>query len=280
MSTGTAIWLDGAPASALPLPDRGLDFGDGLFETLLLRRGQVLFPELHFKRLERGLQVLGFPAACLRSARDQLEAVATAIARLGWNWTALRLTMTRGAGPRGYAPPPQPLPRILLAAVELDRDCAQMHPAASLSLASIAWPAQPALAGIKHTNRLEQVLAAREYVCAGADEAVMLDQAGQVVSAVAGNLFALSGGRLLTPPLDGCGIRGTRRELVVHDWAPAVGLQVGERALTPRDLEAADEVFYSNALLGVRPVARFGTRTWREHTLCRALHEQFRKGLP
>ena len=273
------IWLDGAASPALPLPDRGLDFGDGLFETLLLRRGQVLFAERHFERLERGLQVLGFPA-CLQRVKEQLEAAAAAIALRGWHWTALRLTLTRGAGPRGYAPPPQPQPRILLAAGELDRDCTQMLPAASLSLASIAWSTQPVLAGIKHLNRLEQVLAAREYSAAGSDEAVMLDQAGQVVSVVAGNVFALAGDRLLTPPLRACGIRGTRRDLVLQAWAPALGVPVAECALSVRDLEAADEVFYCNALLGVRPVARFGDRVWRRHPLCHALHEQYGRALP
>ena len=98
MIAPTGIWIDGEPATALPLPDRGLEFGDGLFETLLLRRGQLLFSELHLQRLQAGLQVLGFPD-CLEQARRYLVQAA---AQLDYHkWAALRLTLTRGSAPRG-----------------------------------------------------------------------------------------------------------------------------------------------------------------------------------
>jgi 4-amino-4-deoxychorismate lyase len=277
--TPTATWVDGARAEALPLPDRALAFGDGLFETLLLRRGDPLFTDLHMQRLQRGLQVLAFPD-CLATAGEQLLVATGAVRNLGWPWAALRLTISRGPGPRGYAPPVATKPRIIITASELPDDCQQMAPAATLSLATVRWPTQPVLAGLKHLNRLEQVLAAAELRAAGTDEAVMLDQSGQLVSVVAGNLFLLHKGRLQTPVLTDCGIAGTRRQLVMDQWARALGLPVQECSLSLQDLESADEVFYCNALQGLRPVASFGRCHWSSHTVCQALFEQYQGELP
>jgi 4-amino-4-deoxychorismate lyase len=251
-----------------------VDFGDGLFETLLLQRGDPLFIDLHIARLQRALQALAFPD-CLDTVQRQLALAASEVRDLGWCWTALRLTVSRGSGPRGYAPPVLTRPRIIITASELPHDCRQIGPPATLSLATMRWPTQPALAGLKHLNRLEQVLAAAERRAAGTDEAVMLDQSGRLVSVVAGNLFLLHEDRLQTPLLTDCGIAGTRRRLVMEQWAGALGLPVQESALGLQDLEAADEVFYCNALQGLRPVASFGRRHWSSHTVCQALFDQY-----
>lgn len=274
----TAVWLDGTPAKELPLPDRGLDFGDGLFETLLLREGVPLFLERHRDRMARGLQALYFPECQSRIERD-LQHACQAVAENGWPWTALRITVTRGSGPRGYAPPDPAVPRVLIFATRLNADPLTMAAPAQLCLASIKWASQPALAGLKHLNRLEQVLAARESRDAGTDEAVMLGQADQVVSVTAGNLYLVSNGEVLTAPLDTCGIEGTRRSLLMARWAPAAGIKVREAALDLQQLETADEVFYSNSLLGLRPVASFGQRSWSSHEVCTALFGQYLEAL-
>jgi 4-amino-4-deoxychorismate lyase len=279
VSAQTATWLDGARTSNLPLPDRGLDFGDGLFETLLLSRGSPLYLDSHLQRLQRGLQTLGFPE-CLASVRQQLSAAADTVRDRGWPWAALRLTLSRGSGPRGYAPPVCSQPRIIITATELNHDCGQMAVPASVSLATIRWPSQPALAGIKHLNRLEQVLASAERRDKGTDEAVMLDQQGQLVSVIAGNLFLVQGKRLLTPVLDACGIAGTRRQLVMQHWGPRLGLQAQAMPLSLESLTSADEVFFTNSLLGVRPVARFGEHQWHTHPVCQTLFELYRNDLP
>lgn len=278
MPIPTATWVDGLRAEALPLPDRALDFGDGLFETLLLVRGDPLFIDLHMERLQRGLQVLAFPD-CVDSARRQLVLAAAAVQDLGWRQAALRLTVSRGAGLRGYAPPVSTKPRLIITASELPGDCRQMGAPAVLSLATMRWPTQPALAGLKHLNRLEQVLAAAERRVARSDEAVMLGQSGELVSVVAGNLFLLYQGRLQTPLLRDCGVAGTRRRLVMERWAGTLDLPVRESTLSLADLEAADEVFYCNSLQGLRPVASFGHRRWSSHRVCQALFEQYQGDL-
>jgi len=273
VSVDCVIWLDGEPTTNLPLPDRGLNFGDGLFETLLLKRGRPLFVEQHLQRLRLGLAVLALPD-CLLTARRHLESAATAVGNKGWNWAVLRLTITRGAGPRGYAPPDQPTVRILVEASKLDRNCSQMSTPAGLCVAEIRLSSQPFLAGIKHLNRLEQVLAAAEGRAKGADECVVLDQYEHVISVVAGNLFVVRGGELVTPKLIECGVEGTRRRLIIDNWGPSIGLEVREATLGLTDLDDAEEVFYSNSLLGVRPVATLGERSWDSHRVCSALFQR------
>lgn len=278
MCGNTVIWLNGVAATALPLPDRGVEFGDGLFETLLVNGTEPLYSELHLARFQAGCRALMFPD-CSVAVQQQLRQAALASAARGWRWSALRVTVTRGAGPRGYAPPEPADPRIIITATRLEETTAHMPDPARLGLASVRWPAQPLLAGLKHLNRLENVLAAREYREAGYDEAVMLDQQGNPISVVAANFFAVCDGQLLTPPLHGCGIAGTRRDLVMRRWAPALGLAVREEFMTVDQLESAQEVFYSNSLLGLRPVASFGKRTWNEHPVCAALHGLYRDEL-
>ncbi|MGB1140215.1 MAG: aminodeoxychorismate lyase [Halioglobus sp.] len=267
--------MNGERATSLPLPDRGLDFGDGLFETLLIDRGQALFSDLHFARLARGLAVLGFPD-CLDDARAQLARAETHAAGQGWPWAALRLTVTRGSAPRGYAPPDNCQPRIVVTLSPLERDCSTLLSPARLVACSTHVSIQAQLAGLKHLNRLEQVLAATEVRQQGADEGLMCNANGQVIAVTAGNLFIVSGGQLLTPPLQHSGIAGTRRQKILDDWAPAIGLAVNEQPLRPADIEQAQEVFYSNSLVGLRPVAQFSNTRWTNHATCESLFAVYR----
>jgi len=271
-----SIWVDGCPAGALPLPDRGLDFGDGLFETLLLVRGEPLYLDLHLQRLQDGFRVLGFPN-CLDEVTSQIHAVLKSRDFPGA--TTMRVTVTRGSGPRGYMPPATTMPRVIIVThARAGESYAKLPAPARLALANIRWGCQPALAGIKHLNRLEQVMAAIECKSADADEMLMLDQEGSVISVSAGNLFIIDGDKLNTPRLDHCGVRGTRRRLILEQLAPALGLRAGEAALTVEHVESADEVFYCNALVGVRPVSSFAGRSWASHEVSAALHKLMCEG--
>lgn len=266
-----SIWIDGQLADALPLPDRGLDFGDGLFETLLVVEGVPRLLELHLQRLQEGLQTLAFPD-CLAEIKNQIDAVSSA-AHFPTE-AAMRVTVTRGGGARGYLPPAHPKPRVIITLSKLaDKHHGEMSAPARLKIANIRWGCQPALAGIKHLNRLEQVLAAREREAAGVDEVLMLDQQGHVISVSAGNIFIRQGDCLLTPLLDNCGVRGTRRRLIMQALAPALGLQVREAEILESQLQSADEVFYCNALVGVRPVTSLAAHSWPRHDTAAAIHK-------
>ncbi|WP_165954274.1 aminodeoxychorismate lyase [Seongchinamella unica] len=272
MSATALIWVDGERASALPLPDRGLDFGDGLFETLLLRAGVPQFQHLHLDRLAAGLQRLAFPD-CLDRVRNCLQQAAGELQ--DYPWSALRLTVTRGSAPRGYAAPADARPRVVITAAPLHQDRCQPGAPVALDWAQLHWSSQPLLAGIKHLNRLEQVLVANQLADLPADELVVLDAQGHVCSVSAGNLFMLERGQLLTPALETCGIAGTRRRLVLEQLAPAISIPVAETHISPAQLTAADEVFVCNSIRGLQPVTSLGPRQWHDHSVCRALHEEY-----
>jgi 4-amino-4-deoxychorismate lyase len=273
VSQQSASWLDGIPTTVLPLPDRGLDFGDGLFETLLVHSCNPLFLNLHMARLARGLEALALPD-CLATAQQQLENISGTIEK-EWPWAALRLSVIRSPGPRGYAPGQSLQPRILISVTRIDRDCTKMSPAATMNVAKIRLSTQPALARIKHMNRLEQILAATQAQAEKVDECFVLDQTDHLVSVIAGNVFLVCQGELLTPLLDDCGVAGTRRLLIIEKWAPSIGLKVREARLTLSDLDNAEEVFYSNSLQTVRPVSQLGDQQWNRHSVCEALFGQY-----
>ena len=274
MSTHVTTWVDGTPSAALPLPDRGLDYGDGVFETLLLVNGVAVCLNLHLERLHCGLGVLAFPD-CMTVVQEQLALATQAVKESGWHWSSLRLSVTRGEGPRGYLPPQKAVPRVMVQVAALEHDAGIMSTASQLSVSRVRLSAQPLLAGIKHLNRLEQVLAAMQAQQAGVDESVMLDQHGNVVSAIAGNLFAVLNGELVTPPLTACGVAGTRRRLIMETLAPAIGIDTRETELTLPGLKSAQELFCCNSLRGMRPVAALEGTRWTSHPVCEALFEQY-----
>lgn len=268
----TNIWIDGVPADAVPLPDRAFAYGDGLFETLLLRGARPLLQDYHLERLREGLQRLGFPD-CLEAVRECMAQAAAAPDATAFR--VLRLTVSRGAGPRGYAPPADCQPRVVVSVAPLAEDPARLLAPARLGETTVRWGRQPLLAGLKHLNRLEQVLAAADCDPHRCDEVLMLDQSGAPLSVSAGNLFLVAGKRLLTPLLTEAGIAGTRRRLVMERLAAVCGLRVTESRLELSQLLAADELFYCNAVIGLRPVGSFRDRRWRRHPVTRGLHAAY-----
>ena len=248
-----AHWVNGVQGGHLPPTDRGFAYGDGLFETLRYREARVHLWDYHWRRLEQGLGVLGID--CSRDRIEaQLELGKRYLARSGISDAAGRLTISRGAGRRGYrAGGGEPTLALTLDTTTPWRErCAPLN----VTLCSMRLADQPALAGIKHGNRLEQVLAARELEHSDADDGLQLDSRGQLVCAVSANLFVAIDGELLTPPVVQCGIAGTVRRLIIEKLAPGDGIPCRIASIMPEQLERAAELFLTNAVAGIRSVAR------------------------
>lgn len=237
--------------------DRGLAYGDGVFETLRVDAARLIWWEAHWARLALGAARLGIALPDQVLIRRNIDALIAGQAE-----GVLKLILTRGAGGRGYAPPVDSQPTLILS----------LHGTPSSTPVEgipVRWcdtrlAIQPQLAGIKHCNRLEQVLARAEWNDeAASDQAIheglMRDTEGYVVCATAANLFVLRDGRWLTPPVDRCGVAGVCREwLLAHADAQ-------ERRLTVEDVESADAVFLCNSVRGILPVAALGARHWPLH---------------
>lgn len=258
MSTLMAILVNGhSPndsATAIAIDDRGLNYGDGLFETVLYRNGVVRLLEAHLQRLSEGCARLGIAAPDSTQLRDEIRRVC-ATATDG----VLKIVITRGAGARGYRPAADLCATRIVSLNALPP--ASSNPAVNLRWCETRLGRNTALAGMKHLNRLEQVLAQREWNDPAIDEGLMLDSEGELVCATMSNVFIVRNHAVVTPDLRFCGVRGIMRGEVLRA-ARELNIAVSEAALWPRDVENADEVFITNVIRGVRSVAAIGPRRW------------------
>ena len=246
------MWLDGrlvaASEARIDPADRGLLLGDGLFETMRAKGGVVPLLGRHLQRLRQGAGLLGIPLPL--SAEEVGEAVLAALRGNGLGDAAVRLTLTRGAGPRGLLAAPDRPPTLLIAVFPLPPP----QPPARVIVARVTRRNEHSpLSRIKTLGYLDSVLALREARARGADDALLLNTGGRIACATAANLFVLQMNVLATPPPEEGALPGISRALVL-ELAPTLGLEAAEEPLLLAELAAADEVFTSSALQGLRPV--------------------------
>ncbi|WP_296579875.1 aminotransferase class IV [Xanthobacter sp.] len=231
--------VEEADATVSPF-DRGFTLGDGLFETLRVKTGKVLRVEAHLARLAAGADVLGMPLPAI----DLAVALAQTAAANGLSEGVLRLTLTRGTGPRGVLPPAEPKPTVVITAAPLSPPL----PAARLVIAQgTRRNDRSPLAQVKSLNYLDGILARQEAARRGADDAILLNTRDGVAETSIANLFAVIDGVLVTPPLSEGVLPGVMRAEVI-----AAGAQ--ELPLTADDLASAEEILLTSAL-GIRSVA-------------------------
>ncbi|AVD86419.1 aminodeoxychorismate lyase [Pseudomonas sp. SWI44] len=258
-------WIDGQPATAVNLQNRGLAYGDGLFETLAVRSGRPSLLEGHFARLALGCQRLGIDAD-LALVRDEVLRYAS---QLGDG--VAKLILTRGDSQRGYAPAPGAAPRRILQASPLP-SYPEQHAELGVRLfeCQTRLGEQPLLAGLKHLNRLEQVLARAEWQDSEHAEGLMRDGQGRVIEGVYSNLFMVRDGVLLTADLCRCGVAGVMRGALLEQ-AQALAIPVQVRDLAFGELQQADEVFVCNSVYGIWPVRALAALNWSPGPLTRKL---------
>jgi aminodeoxychorismate lyase len=245
---------DTAYSGAVASNDRAFLYGDGVFETLLSFDGQPLWIDLHLDRLSEGARRL--------SITLDREAVLTALldAAAQEQPQVIRITVSRGAGPRGYCPSPEAAAVITTSATALNRNPFTPLSAARLQTSSIVMAEQPLLAGIKHCNRLEQVLAAAEAGQLGVDDVLLKRQSGSFQCSSNANLFVLVGNTLMTPDCDRCGVAGTRRRLLIEQLCPALDIPVAEGPVGDAEIRSARGLCLSNSVMGLRIVSAMDTR--------------------
>jgi 4-amino-4-deoxychorismate lyase len=241
------------PLRALAVEDRGFQYGDGVFESALLAHGRVRLLEHHLRRLALGCERLGIAAPDAAALRTDVQRLSGSAER-----AVLKIVVSRGIGPRGYRPSSRAKTTRVVA----------LYPGPPPSPARLAarWcemrlGRNTRLAGIKHLNRLEQVLAQAEWHDEAIVDGLMLDTEGELVSGTANNVFLVREGVLLTPDLRFCGVLGIMRAEVLR-VAKELGIAVSEEPLWPHDVEAASELFLTNAVRGIRSVNELGALRW------------------
>ena len=269
------IYLNGAivpPDFARIDPaDRGFTLADGLFETLRAYGGRPFRLEDHLVRLESSAPALGIPllfdaVRIAEAAVELLEANA-----LTEGDAAIRCTATRGTGPRGLVPPADVQPTLLITT-------SAYHPlpeSCSATIVDIRRNEGSPLSQMKSLGYLDNVLAARDAAERGAEEAILLNNAGRVAGAARANVFAVLDGRLLTPPLQDGVLPGIARRVVL-ELAAALRIPTEEVSLSPADLAAASEVFLTYSLFEVSSVRRLDDREFGRSEIAAKLRADYR----
>jgi 4-amino-4-deoxychorismate lyase len=254
--------VDGVTDAGVPADDRGLTYGDGVFRTMVMRRGQVLRWPRQYIKLASDCAALGIrPPAETILLRD-IQTIALRMPEC-----SLRITVTRGSGGRGYSRPAESAHRRIIAADSLpDYPPEWANEGVTVRLCSLRLSEQPALAGIKHLNRLENVLARAEWHDPAIAEGLLQDDAGNIIEGTRCNVFLVENGMLVTPDLSRCGVAGVTRDLVMES-AARHGLRCSVEPVNRLRLESATEVLLVNSLIGVWPVAALGPLRWRKFTV-------------
>jgi 4-amino-4-deoxychorismate lyase len=242
---------------AFPADDRGLTYGDGLFETMRAVAGTIPLLEHHLDRLLTGCRRIYLEGVDRDDARAHIESTAANL-----DDGVVRLVVTRGSGGRGYRPPTDAAPRMNVS----------VHPLAAfprenytdgvdVALCRTRIGNSPDTAGLKHLGRLEQVLASRELTDDIA-EGLMMDHMGRVIEGTRSNLFVVENGALATPRLDNSGVAGIVRSLVLLESA-GMGVEATETSICPERLASTDEIFLTNSVFGIWPVRSVSSAGWR-----------------
>lgn len=251
-----SIIVNGKPNGTLDPKDRGLAYGDGFFETLLYEQGALQNWQLHWQRMHKSAQVLQIDL-------PNESTILSDIAQLALNPrtpSTIKIVITRGSGGRGYSPRNCHNSTVILSQSPVPNYHLAKQKGITLALLKTPLAEQHALAGLKHLNRLNQVMARLELEQTDYFEGVLCNREGYVREVVASNIFLVSKGEVLTPPLHDCGVAGTVRAKLLMQ-PNNYQYPVKEQEFKPEQLLRADEVFISNALMGVCPV----TQIARQH---------------
>ena len=258
--------VNGKAGVSLPVADRGLQYGDGLFETLALRNGEPLLWDRHVQRLGEGCRRLGLPVPEAGLLREEVTRIAGTEAR-----AVAKIILTRGTAGRGYrADAAGSATRIVQRLPWPGYPVAACKEGVAVRWCETLLARQPRLAGMKHLNRLEQVLARAEWQDDYA-EGLMRDTDGLVIEGTKTNLFLVSDdGTVVTPDLSQSGVAGVMRAQVL-DSAAALGMRCIIQAVTADMVESAQELFLTNSLIGIWPIRRIDARHYVVGQISQAL---------
>jgi 4-amino-4-deoxychorismate lyase len=249
MSDAVQVLVNGKPNDCVPTSDRGLLYGDGVFETIAVESGKLHFWSEHLHRLQSGCERLGIESV------DETLLMGECRSLIGRSQQAvIKIIITRGSGGRGYRLPEQARPtRIIQLHEWLDYPANCTERGIKTRICRTRLGHNVSLAGIKHLNRLEQVLARQEWNDPDIMEGLMLDSDGDLVEGTMSNVFIVKDAVLVTPDLQRCGVAGIMRarvrEMAAEDSIVARVQRVDQAAL-----RQADEVFVCNSLMGIWPV--------------------------
>ncbi len=251
--------------------DRGLAYGDGVFRTLQ-HNGYPYCWGMHYHRLEADCNALGIVCPSADTLLDDMERL-----QGGKQNSVIKIIVTRGESLRSYAVPPLAQPtRIVIKTAMPQYPDSYFQEGVALHLCETRLARQPRLAGVKHLNRLENVLARMEWTDHQIADGLMIDENGDVIECTSANLFARFGEVMVTPDLSASGVLGVTRERLIQ-LAPKLDYSVAVKRLRLSELMNADEVLICNSLFGVWQVRQLSSHSWKAGNLAAQFRELLRE---
>jgi len=264
------ILVDGREAAMVPVADRGFQYGDGLFETVAVDQGRPLCLDRHLDRLAEGCGRLAIPAPQRTLLAEEAAHVCAGAPR-----AVLKIIVTRGSAGRGYAVGTDAAPtRVVALHPWPDYPFGARRAGVAVRVCRTTLGRNRSLAGIKHMNRLEQILARAEHTDASIADGLMLDDRGYVIESTACNLFVRHDRVVRTPDLSECGVAGIMRGLVMEAVRDMSEVEMRVCPIGGHELHTADECFLSNSLVGIWPVRRIEDRDMRIGSVASRVLEQ------
>jgi len=250
------ILINGEHKKTLDITDRGLHYGDGLFETIEVMQQRPVFLTQHLARLKAGCQVLKLPYPDETLLLDEIKHVSNTCEH-----GVIKLMLTRGSGGRGYRQPDLLNPTRIIALHPFPEYPENFKTEGILTrFCTARLGINPLLAGLKHNNRLEQVLARSEWQDEF-QEGLMLNLNEHVIEGTMSNLFVVKEQKIYTPEITLSGIKGVMRQIIIK-IARQNNLPLQETLLNRDFVQQADELFVSNSVIGIWPIKALENKTY------------------
>jgi len=259
--------INGSFEQTISAVDRGFTYGDGVFRTMKIKDGQPVSWPFHYQKLVADCAAIGIVCPSAELLMCDIQLLFPIDEFDNGQVQVVKIIITRGEGERGYAPPAVTIPtRVLIKSAMPSHAETNYTQGVRLHLCDTRLALQPKLAGIKHLNRLENILARMEWRDETVFDGLMLDQQGSVIECTMSNIFARMGQQLYTPDLSQCGVAGITRQRILGLEA-LLGLTAHVATLSLPELLNADEVIICNSLYGTFQVTAIGDQTWEQQTL-------------
>jgi aminodeoxychorismate lyase len=260
------VLINGAKQSKTTVFNRNTQFGDGLFETCVVESKNILFWSYHLARLDKGCEKLGIGKV---DESFWLSDIRKALSISKLNNCVVKIILSRGESLRGYGFVDDIKPVRIVIVSEMPKAAPRQN--LTLDFCESGYASNPKLAGIKHCNRLEQILSRADLKC---DEGIMLNESDNVISVTQGNIFSIYANTLHTPRLDKCGIEGTRRAIIL-EIASELGMQINVGPLSVNELMESDEVFISNSVMEIQSITQIGDMSFASNGVTGSIRSAF-----
>lgn len=272
--------INGVKSDQVSIHDRGFLYGQNVFETIAVKNTKALLLDQHLQRLHKGCQALSIAynqrllkreiTQLLQSNNKDNKASNKQSSKKGNKYYVLRVCISAGIGGRGYLTPARSKSQRILTLHDYPKNIDLYQKSGiTLGIAKLRLSEQPSLAGLKHANRLEQVLARSEWQ-ENWQEALLLNPADDVIEATQSNVFIVKNNTIYTPDLSKNGVAGIMRQQIL-DCCAQLGIKTKIMPLSLDDVRKADAIFLSNSLIGIWPVKRFGRRVFKSFDLAHQL---------